>query len=144
MKIDDNKLEELYSSGKSTYELAKIFECSAETIRRRLKNRRTISEANKCRNIDMSSINKEKWKDPEYRKKMKMTDDKKRHLSEVSKDLWKIEKFKEKHNKAIKEASNKISQKVSDNWKKKEFVEKQKVHFQWRANKATQQSAIVL
>lgn len=73
--LDQNEIETLYASGLSTIQIAKLKNCSDETIRKRIKNMRTMSERNKhdtaCRTKIASSC-REKWKDPEYKEKVRV------------------------------------------------------------------------
>lgn len=74
ISIDIAKINDLYNSGLSTYEIAKIFNCSDETIRRNICNIRDINIRNRRNQQTIDKIRQkslELWKDNDYIEKVK-------------------------------------------------------------------------
>lgn len=79
-ELPKKEINNLYQSGISTIELALKYNCSDETIRKIITNKRSITENNKNRNNEIknkiSKSCKAKWQDEEYRIKITSTNKK--------------------------------------------------------------------
>ena len=92
LDIDNDEVNRLYDSGKSTYEIAKLLDCSDETIRKRILTmrppevRNLHSEETKHK---ISESSKALWHDQNYQAKVKSgtsTDGYRKKLSDASKN----------------------------------------------------------
>lgn len=74
LKLNTDEINRLYDSGMSTYDIAKVMGCSDETIRKKVKLMRSISDRNKL-DAEAISIIRQKslknWKNPSYVQKVK-------------------------------------------------------------------------
>lgn len=120
INISKKRLRELYENKKlSIYKISKIFNTSSVTIYKRLKEygirRRSISEAlkgripwNKGKNLPegtrrkIGKISKERWSNPEYRKKMEIYNKKSSERMKGDKNPMKNREVREKVSKKMK------------------------------------------
>jgi len=143
--FDVAEINSLYESGLSTYQIAKKLGCSDETIRKRIKNVRCLTDRNKGRDYKkISESCKKKWEDPCYRNKVleaTNTVEYKLKLSVAAKI-----NYSKGCGKWIKteDASKIISENTKNLWKTNDYRNKQSIHFSSRTTKATESMSLKL
>ena len=149
--MNNDELQRLYDGGLSTYQLAEKFGCSSETIRKRLKKVRSISENNRLRNSDIlkqiSKSCKKKWQEDNYRQRVMAGRQREGYLEDISKNT-KIKLAEPDVRKKIidlaKKNSKQTSMRVKKYWEDEAYREKQQIYFGIRAAKASQKSVDIL
>ena len=147
MALDDHLLQRLYDDGKSTLEIAQQFNCSDETIRKRIKTRST-AEVNKLRTDEtfdkISESCKLKWKDEQYIDKVKFGTNTEKYLEALRKHG--IDNYDATLGRWIKseDGRSSISDIVKKRWSNTEYYESQKPHFVSRAATASNAAIIAL
>jgi len=126
----DDKANELYNSGLSTCEIAEILGCSDETVRRKIKSIRSVSDRNRRSRESRQKISescKAKWQDDEYKARVfaaTNTEKYKAALSVAAKHHDMLANWNQS------EAGRKaISDRVKKLWQDDEYFAKQSVYF---------------
>lgn len=129
----------------STYELARIYDCSDETIRKLISNKRSTAENNKQRGQvvydQIAASCTDKWKEDAYRKKVKnstSTPEYKQALAAAARKNNHLGKFA-----TSKEGRKAASSRAKKLWQDEHYREKQAKH-NWRLEKATKASVDLL
>jgi len=146
LDIDINKVNELYSSGLSTYDIAKLLGCSDEIIRKHITTIRSPKDRNKLKPESISKISQastKNWRSDEYKQRVKLGktneyyDILRQHgATNYNKTLGKWI--------STSEAKTIISNRVKQLWLNPEYRAKQSVWFQERAKRLSELAALAL
>lgn len=149
--MNNDEIQRLYDTGLSTYQLAKRFGCSAETIRRRLKKLRSNAEANRAKDPEVikkiKASCRKRWQGKDYRARVEQGRSRPGYLEDISKNTKKTlsrPEVRAKIQKASQANSDKISTQAKERWQDGVYREKQQVHFASRAKKASEASVRIL
>lgn len=136
LDINIESVNELYNSGKSTYEISKLLECSDETIRKMIINQRPESDRNKrsdSSKLKIGIASKKNWQNKEYIDKVATatkTDDYIKRLKESGK-----KNYESSLGAWMRTAESKliISKAIKEKWNDENYLQKQKIWFGVRA-----------
>ena len=143
LNLDAKEINDLYTSGYSTYEISKMKSCSDETVRKLIINIRPAQ----IRNIHteetkskISNSSKLLWQDQLYKEKVAKgtsTEEYRKRLSESSRKHSTLSKW------VKTEAARKtISESVKERWKTEKYRKIQERHYQDRIERLRKSSAI--
>jgi len=145
--LDVSELNRLYTSGKTTYELASMFKCSDETIRKHIIEIKPINDRNKRSSESILKIKNtcsKLWKNHEYKLKVTTATQKQEYKDALS--VAGKANYSSGLGNWIKQIENKlvISANVKELWRSDEYRNKQEKWYQYRTELASQASKLAL
>ena len=147
LNIDSVEVNAMYNNGQSTYDIAKHFKCSDETIRNMIVDIRNITERNERSEDSILKIRKasiDNWNNDEYKAKVHAATNTVEYKAKLQKAG--IINYAESLGKWMQtlESKTTISQKIKEKWKELAYLEKQKIWFAQRGAMLTAASVEAL